>query len=302
MIPHSTGSDRLGLAIAVLLMTTLALSLGDALIKGSAGAVGIWQMFVLRSALALPGFAILILLLAKGARLWPQAPGWVALRVALLVAMWVAYYISLPHLPLSVAAAAYYTLPIFITLFSALLLGERISTRGWLAVALGFAGVIVILRPGVEGVNGYMFLPLLSAMSYALAMIVTRAKCRGDHPLALGLFLAIGFIIAGALGSAVIAVGASGEGYAAAPWVALGQIDWRIMAALALALVIGGVGTAIAYKNAPPSVLGVFDFSYVGYAVIWGLMLFHEVPSPLTLLGIVMIVLAGVLATWARRT
>ncbi len=184
----------------------------------------------------------------------------------------------------------------------ALSLGEVISARGWFSVVLGFAGVIVILRPGVEGLNGYMFLPLLSAMFYALAMIVTRAKCRADHPLALGLFLAIGFIIAGALGSAVIAMGTGGDSYAAASWVALSQIDWRIMAALSLALVIGGVGTAIAYQNAPPSVLGVFDFSYVGYAVIWGLVLFHEVPSPLTLLGIAMIVAAGVLATWARRS
>lgn len=65
----------------------------------------------------------------------------------MLVAMWVCYYVSLPKLTLSAAAAAYYTLPIFITLFSALFIGSKISQKGWLAVFAGFSGVVLILRP-----------------------------------------------------------------------------------------------------------------------------------------------------------
>ena len=293
----STGQDRPGLAVAVLLLTTLALSFADALIKGSAGQVGLWQMFVVRSGLALPAFVALILL-RRLRRVWPGAPGWVVLRVVLLVTMWVAYYAALVHLPLAVAAAAYYTLPIFIMLFSALLLGERPGVRGWLAAGVGFAGVIVILRPGPEGVNWYVFLPLISAVCYALAMILTRVKCRDEPPLVLGLWLAVGFAVVGALGcAAVVATGGTG-GFLRAAWMPAGALNWGVMAVLALALVAGSVGAAIAYQNGRPSVLGVFDFSYVAYAVIWGAVLFSEMPQSLTLAGIAMIVGAGMLAIW----
>ena len=289
-------TDRLGLAIGVLLLTTLALSFGDALIKGASGDIGLWQMFILRSAVALPAFLALMFWLARG-RLWPKHPLWVLVRVALLVSMWVAYYLSLPHLQLSVAAAAYYTLPIFLTLFSAVILGERIDLRGWIAVVLGFAGVVVILRPGVEGLNLYVLLPLLAAMLYALAMIVTRVKCREDHPVVLGNMLALGFVAAGALGLLVFR---GGDSFLSVGWMPLHLVDWGTMTILALALLVGSIGAAIAYQNGPPATLGVFDFSYVGYAVLWGVLLFDDLPSPLTLTGIGMIVLAGVLATWRR--
>ena len=282
--------DRLSLAIVTILVTCLALSFGDANIKGSADRFALWQVFAWRSSLALPVFLGLMLVLVPRADWRPKAPGWMVVRVVLLVSMWVFYYLSLPHLQLSVAAAAYYTLPIFMTLFSAILLGERIGLGGWCAAVLGFLGVLIILRPSPEGMNAYAFLPLISAVLYALAMILTRTKCRGDHPIALGFYLTIGFLVAGA-GAGLVLTGDS-----AALWPELDHEDWRILALLAAALVIGSVGAAIAYQNAAPSIIGVFDFAYVGFAVVWGIVLFKEVPDQLTLLGIGTIVVAGVLA------
>lgn len=118
-------TDNLPLAVGVIILTVLALSLGDALIKLRSGDFVIWQIFVLRSLLAIP---LLVFFMAVKDRqslripdvLWPAAMLWTAGRSLLLVAMWVSYYVALPHLSLSIAAAAYYTLPIFITLFAAL--------------------------------------------------------------------------------------------------------------------------------------------------------------------------------------
>ncbi len=290
--------DRLGLAILVIIFTTLALSFGDALIRDGAGNVSLWQIFVLRSAVALPGFALMFVIFARGFSLWPVAPGWMALRVGMLLGMWVAYYAALPHLPFSVAAAAYYTLPIFMTLFSALLTNARIGRLGWGSVVIGFVGVVIILRPGPEGMNGYVVLPLLSAVLYALAMILTRTKCRGEHAVVLGFWLNAGFLISGTVASLLVEGLSTGEtaGFLLSGWSPLDAEGWIVIGILALALLIGSIGAAIAYQNGPPQIIGVFDFSYVGFAVIWGLILFLEVPDMLTLLGIGAIVLAGVMA------
>lgn len=295
---HEQKHDNIALAVGAIIFTVCALSLGDALIKQVSNGFVIWQIFVLRSVLAAPVLLALILLVAKRASIVPKAPMWTTLRSVMLVAMWVAYYASLPHLQLSIAAAAYYTLPMFITLFSALLGREKVSRLGWAAVAIGFLGVLLILRPRPDAFNAYALLPLVSAMLYALAMILTRTKCRQEHPLTLSLSLNLSFIIIG-LGAALLIgtfLGPERDGFLLSSWIPMELREWSAMALLAVAILIGSIGTAIAYQSGPPSVVGTFDFAYVGFAVVWGLLFFGEVPDGFSLLGMVMIVLAGTLS------
>ncbi|MEL7256049.1 MAG: DMT family transporter [Pseudomonadota bacterium] len=295
---HKTRSDNLPLAISVILLSVLGLSLGDALIKFTSGEFVIWQIFVIRSLIVLPLLLAYLAWRAPSALRHPPALGWTTLRSLMMVAMWIAYYLALPHLDIAVAAAAYYTLPIFITLFSALLIGDPIRPPGWVAVALGFAGVMLILRPRAGDFNIFALLPLLSAVLYALAMILTRTKCRAAHPIILAASLNAGFILVGvvaALGIAILGLGQP-TGFMLGPWSPMGQAEWLSMAILAAAILLGSVGAAIAYQNAPPATVGVFDFAYVGFAVVWGAVLLSEIPDAVTLGGIALIVVAGILS------
>ncbi|GGH50415.1 EamA family transporter [Frigidibacter albus] len=296
MQPAHPRPDNLPLAVGVILVTVLALSLGDALIKLTSSSFVIWQIFVIRSAIVLP--VLLAVLLAQGGLRLPASAGWVALRSAMLVAMWICYYLALPHLSLSAAAAAYYTLPIFITLFSALVIGDRITRLGWIAVALGFLGVLLILRPGLGDFNAFALLPLVAAMLYAGAMILTRTRCRAASPLVLSLALNIGFVITGGIAAAGIALlpGEARQGFLLAPWASMGAAEWLSMALLAGALLIGSIGAAIAYQNGPPAVVGAFDFAYVAFAVLWGAVFFAEVPDLTSALGMALIIGAGILS------
>ena len=291
-------SDNLPLAVSVIVLTVLALSLGDALIKLGSSNFVLWQIFVIRSVIVVPFLVGLMWLTAPRVLQLPNAVGWVALRSLLLVVMWISYYVSLPYLPLSVAAAAFYTLPLFITLFSALLTGERIHPRGWLAVVLGFIGVLLILRPAAGEFNFYALLPLLSAILYALAMILTRTRCRQQHPLALSLALNLMFILIGGIATLISSEWLSGlqQEFLIGEWVSMDSSQWLAMGLLAVAILIGSIGTAFAYQNAPSSIIGVFDFAYVGFAVIWGLIFFAERPDAISVTGMVLIVVAGVLS------
>lgn len=291
-------NDNLPLAVTVIIFTVLALSLGDALIKFTSGEFVIWQIFVLRSLLVLPVLFVYLRVKSPDAFTIPPALGWVIFRSLMLVGMWVAYYLALPHLNLSVAAAAYYTLPIFITLFSAAIVGDRISSLGWAAVIVGFLGVLLILRPKTGDFNLFALLPLISAVLYALAMILTRTKCREVNPLMLAIALNIAFVVVGTLAALSISAFASEAraGFLLAPWAAMGRSEWVSIGLLACAILVGSIGTAIAYQNGPPSMVGVFDFAYVGFALIWSFVFFSEVPDMLSLVGIVLIVVAGIMS------
>lgn len=298
--PGLARGDNVRFAVTVILVTNLALSLGDAAIKSISGSFVLWQIFVLRSIIAIPVLVLIFRLRFGTVPLMPRRPGWVAARSLMLTFMWITYYAALTHVALGVAAATYYTLPIFITLFAAIFIGDRIGAMGWGAILLGFVGVLLILKPDAQGIDGYVLLPLVSAILYALAMILTRTKCRDEHPLVLSLSLNVSFIGVGLLATLLAFVAApvdAGQGgFLLGAWSAMGATQWLAMTLLAAATIIGSIGAAVAYQAGPPSTVAAFDFAYVGFAGLWGVLFFGEILDAMTLAGIALIVISGVLA------
>lgn len=282
-------------AIAAILLAVAALSFGDALVKLLSAEAPIWQLFVLRSLCAIA----MLFVLMRGRIKRLKAPGWVILRSVLLAAMWIAYYAALPTTPLSLAAAGYYTIPLFLVLFSAPLLGERVGRRGWAAAALGFAGVLVMLRPSPADLSVTSFLPVIAAALYALAMITTRAKCREDAPLMMALILNVVFAVIG--GAATFALWAwtpspeivAYQPFLLANWAATDIRMMGAMAVLAVVIIIGATASAFAYQSAPPALIGVFDYAYLALAALWGFLVFAETPDAIGIAGMVMIIGAG---------
>ena len=298
--------DNTATAIAAILFSVAALSLGDAIIKAISVDIPLWQLYVVRSLIVLPVLAAMVVLKKGTVRFLPRTPVWTSLRSLLLVVMWVAYYASLPHLQLSLAAAAYYTSPLFITLFSAGLAGERVGKRRWFAIALGFAGVIVMLRPDASGFDAWALLPVAAAICYALAMILTRTRCRDEDPLMLSMALNVAFIVVGGIASLVLlAMNLSPDRIAMnaflfGGWTALDGMALAALAVLATAMLVGSVFAAVAYQSGAASTVSAFDYSYLAFSAIWGLAFFAEMPDLLTVAGMVMIATAGILAARSR--
>lgn len=298
----SPGGDNVRLGVAAILATVLAMSLGDAAIKLLSTDFVLWQIFVLRSIIAIPLVIALIKIRSRTASLLPQQPGWVALRSLMLASLWIAYYAALPHLALGVAAATLYTLPLFITLFAAIFLGDRVGPKGWSGVFLGFIGVLLILKPETGGFNAYAFLPLVAAILDSSAMILTRTKCRAENPLVLSLSLNFTFVLVGLLATLLVAIsgetadGTGGSSFISGEWASMGPREWIAMALLAIASLIASICVAVAYQVGPPATIATFDFAYVGLAGFWGILIFAEIPSATTIAGIGLIILAGILA------
>jgi drug/metabolite transporter (DMT)-like permease len=295
-------SDNLKLAIPAILITVLALSLGDALIKLESAVFPLWQIFVMRSVIATPFLIYFIRIRTCALPVMPVQFGWTAIRSLILVFMWIAYYLALPRIPLSIAAASFYTLPLFITLFAAIFIGDRVGRKGWFAVLLGFVGVLLVLQPQADDFNAYALLPIFSAICYAFAMIITRSKCQNEKPLVLSLWLNLTFILVGAVAILIVqtwqppASTIAVNPFLLGGWVPMWIDEWRAMAMLAIAIMIGSVGAAIAYQSGPSSIVATFDFAYVAFAIVWGMLLFGEVPDATIIIGILLIVGGGLIA------
>ena len=291
--------DRTAQGIVIILASVLTMAFADAMVKLVSANFSLWQVFLARSLVAVP--IMVVLLLASGVGLKSRAPMWTLVRSLLLVLTWIAFYASLPVLSLSVAAVAVYTNPIMIVLLSALLIGEAVTGRQWGGVLLGFFGAIAILRPGTDAFSWFTLLPLLAAAFYALAMVLTRSKCREEPSLTLGLALHIAFLITGLIVTAALALMNLGSDTQATfpfllgDWTPMGLREWGLMALLGVLSAAYFVGVARAYQVAPPSIIATFDYGYLVSAVLWGFVFFSEKPDVLTICGMILITAAGLL-------
>lgn len=302
-VPAVGRPDRAVLGAVLIVGAVFLMSLQDAVIKLASTGMPLSQIYVLRGVIAVPAFAGIAIVRGAGPAAWRHAlRPWTLLRAVLLTTMYVSLYASVPVLNLSTVAAAFYTGPLFITLLSALLIGEPVGRRRWLAVAIGFAGVLTMLRPGSEGFQPAALLPVLSGLCYALAAITTRSRCQDQPPVSLAIALNLVLLGAGIVASLGIALWQPTPADSAiypfllGRWVDVGLAEWGFVGTLA-ALMLGiGVGLAAAYQVAPPVVVATFDYSYLVFATVWSLTIFAEVPDGLTVAGMALIAGAGLLA------
>ncbi|QXI18889.1 DMT family transporter [Pseudomonas hamedanensis] len=200
MSKYSASVDSVPKGILLISAAVFLLSLADAAIKYFSARLPLWQLFLIVSCLSVPTLGAWLGKDIKSGRHAIASVFWVTTRSILLLLMWVTYYSALPLIPLSVAAVAIYTTPLFIALFSTLYGDEPLSLRGWVAMGIGFAGVATVLRPGSDIFVLATLLPVIAAVFYALAMVVTRRHCRKEHPLILALGLNIAFLVAAVIG------------------------------------------------------------------------------------------------------
>ncbi len=299
--------ENVALGVIVIVVTALTMAFGDALVKSISTDLTLWQIYVLRSLVAIPVAIALLLFGHRSADIRPKSIGWTFLRSMLLMMMWLAFYAALPVLSLPVVAASYYTGPLFITLFSALLIGDPVGYRRWTAIFTGFLGVLVILRPGTDAFSYLTLLPIVSALFYALAAIVTRTKCIEERPLVLSLALNISFLAVGAIASGGVLIWDPTASQAAAypfllgHWTMMGDRQWAIILLLAVLIVAISSGVAKAYQSGPPAIIATFDYTYLVFAAFWSFVMFSEVPDALTAIGMLLIAGAGILAVSRPR-
>lgn len=297
----SETSQSMLAGIITILLTVFAMALTDAFVKFSSADMTLWQIYVCRSVLALP----VLVFLAKG-QVWPKAVGWVTLRSLVLVTMYLAIYAAIPLLDLSIVAAALYTGPLFIVLLSTVFLREPISAMQWIAVALGFVGVLFVVRPSGADFTALSLIPVVAAFLYAVAAVLTRTKCQDEKPAALAISLNIALVVFGALASLWLRISPSDyvESYPFlfGQWSSFSTNTLGILVVMVVLIVGVSIGLARAYQSPRPQVIATFDYAYLIFAAFWGFVFFGKTPQLWTMVGIALIIVAGMLVVASGKS
>ncbi len=270
-----------------------------------AAEAGIWQFHFLRALIAVP-FFVLAVRIGIGTvrpRRWRGVLG----RSFFLTLAMISYFASLGVLPIAQAVAGLFTSPIFVVLISALVLGERIGRFRIAAVAIGFLGILLILRPEASHISIWTVVPILAGFFYAISAIATRAWCDGEDTLALlaGSFAGLG--VAGILGLALftlfpVPVASGPDAFVLQGWVEPSGtfLFWTLVQAIGS--IVGVFFIIRAYQLGEASYVGVFEYSLLVFVSVWAWVLRNEVVDLAAAAGIVLIVISGIVIAVRSRS
>jgi len=298
--PSPPNNPALGIICIVLGMT--AITVNDMLIKLLSDGYPLHQMVFLRSIIAV-AFSLGMVQLEGGWKiLRTDKPFWHLARGLLLVVSNLSFFAALAVLPLADATALFFVAPLFITLLSIPILGEKVGIRRISAVLVGFAGVLVMQRPWESAGSDklVMLLPVLAAFTYALCQILARrlgasAKASAMAAYIQGIFIvvSIGFYVVA--GDGRFAAGVENESlrFLLKPWRWPDGNDGLLFLFLGLLSAVIGYSISQAYRLAPPATVAPFEYVAMPLAVLWGWLVWDYLPSMQILGGIVLIMGAG---------
>ncbi|HNB27697.1 MAG TPA: DMT family transporter [Alphaproteobacteria bacterium] len=256
----------------------LCFCLVDATAKWMTGGYDAWQI-VLVSRFIPMALACLLAFRETGNPLnfYTRFPKEQAIRAALSVPMVWCFFIGLKSMALAEAITIAFVAPLFIIMLSRPLLGERIGVRRWSAVVIGFAGVLVALRPGFGGSTTGQFLVLISAFCYALSMVLVRRFSGRESTHNIYFYGSIGSLVVSAALSAPV-------------WVAPSPTDWGLLVMVGFWGAIGGYAVIRAYRLGEASMLAPIEYTALIWSMIFDLLLFQLTPVPAVLIGAAIII------------
>lgn len=299
--------NRTTAGIFYLCLGVLVFSLQDAVIKAVSGGYPLTQVVITRSIVAIPILAAMVHVEVGLAALLSRNARALLVRAAIMFAAYSSYYLAFPALPLADAVALYFTVPVFVVLLAAPMLGERTGLRGALAIALGFVGVVVMMRPGAGVFEPAAFLSLFSAAAYALSMLYAR-RLGGQEAASVMAFYQNGlFLIGAGLVALVIAgIGVRDAGHPSLafllrPWVWPTLQDFALLASCGVISAIGTVFLTRAYAIGKAGIVATFEYTGILWAPLWGFLFFAEIPQLSTFAGALLIIAAGLFAMLGGR-
>jgi drug/metabolite transporter (DMT)-like permease len=283
-------ADRTVFGIGIAFVSFLVLSMADALTKLLSARYSVFQIALVDGAFAL-AVVLPVLIRQDGlVGLMPRRPVLVILRSALGAGSLMLAFLAFAAIPLADAYAIAFLTPLAVTALSAPVLGEHVGWRQWLAVVIGFAAVIGILRPDFGTIGLGQLDILASAAAFACSMLLLRRIAKTESSGALLLVYFIMFILIGLP-------------LAIARWQTPGFSDFLLMAATGLCSGLGNLLLIVAFRYASAAIVSSFMYCQLIWGTVFGAFLFGDLPDLITIGGAAIIMLCGIYTlTHASRT
>ena len=277
--PVTEQNQNIAAGIGLMTLGIFLFAVNDVLGKYLAGTYSVGQILLFRSTVALIILTPFVIRAGFRTLLSLPRPGLQVLRLVFSTGEVACFYVAVSALPLANAMTYYLAGPIYVTMLAALILRERVGWRRWLAVLIGFAGVVVALQPSSITFGWPPLVALVGSISFAFLMIVTRS-IRGTPDLTMLVWqVAAGLVF----------------GLVVAPftWVPIQGNDGWLMGALGIVASIAIACMNRSLKLAPASAVSPYQYTLIVWAVVFGYLVFDEIPTWATLSGAAIIVSAG---------
>ncbi len=293
--------------VSFLLLAMLIFSLQNIAVKWIGGDYSVLEIVTFRSLVALP--LTLLFFRFEGKRGLPKTKRYRLeyLRGGLLFLSYTTHFMGLAALSLADIESIRYSAPLMITSLSVFFLGEKVSLPHWLALAIGFCGILFVVRPGSATFNlGSIFI-LLSVLCYALNVIITRQLRTTDSSATMAYYSSLVYLLASIILIPLpMLVGEPSNvhpslAFLLRAWTMPTLLDWLIMSGLGLVWAAGMYFMARAYSTAQATLVAPFEYASLPINVMWGFVIWREIPTWMTLAGAFLTLLSGLYILYRGR-
>ena len=288
------------LAIGLAVLSTLGFATQDMVVKLLSEIGSLWQLMFLRAILVVLILITWALLKRRPDIIWPSGWKWPIFRAFLMSCAYSLFYASLPFTALAQAASCFFTAPIFTCFFAAIILKEKVGIWRISSIFVGFLGVLYIIQPGTSHMQPILFLPVLAGASYALGVVITRGFCT-DHPaLSLTITHNAFYALVGALMVTFIPILTIpidvkvANPFVFSGWVQLTSSIIIMIGITSLTHILAMTSSIRAYQSAESSFVAPFEYTYLIFAMFIDYAVWQYIPSAQGIIGVTMIISAGV--------
>jgi drug/metabolite transporter (DMT)-like permease len=243
-----------------------------------------WIRFTVFALIMLP----MVLVPSGGKALRSSRPLLQVFRGLGLLGSSIFFIIGLSYLPIAEATATGFISPIFVTSLSVIFLGEKVGLRRWTATIVGLIGVLIIVRPGTAAFQPAAIFPIVSALGWAAALVLTRKMSGADQPITTMAYAAI-------VGFLVLSV------FVPFYWTSPTPIQLAIGVAIGVSSTVGHWIVVVAFRYADASVLAPFSYVQLMWVTLLGFVVFSEIPDIWTFVGAAVIIASGVYTAHRER-
>ena len=235
-----------------------------------------WARYFFTVAFVFP----IMLFFYKKQLVWSDKPKLQIFRGLILLSANICFFYAISVISLAKALTLAFIAPLIVTAFSPILLGEKVGYRRWTAVAVGFIGSLIVIRPGFLEFNLASMAALATGFFYGFYLIITRKLSTSDNPL-------LTLLITGMVGALLVSL------IIPFYWVKPTLNQWSLMAGIGVFACIGHLFLILSLKYADASKLAPLGYTEIIPNVLIGYYFFSELPDNWTYLGLFIIVLSG---------
>ncbi len=286
-------------SVYCLLTAVFTFSIQDVIIKWISGNYPVHEIVLIRSCVAI--FPILIIAYFGGGLHLLRIRNVVGhlARSFFMFAAYTCFFLALSAMPIAETVSLFFVAPIFITIISAVFLGDRVKLGAWIAVFTGFLGVVVMLKPGSSMVDPAGLLAVLSALFYAIASTITRKLGKTESGVSLAFSTTVMYIVFSMIVALILNSGSMGNeshpslAFLLRAWRLPAQSDLLIFLVVGILAATGFYFQSQAYRLAKPSKIAPFEYIGVPLSVLWGYLIWKDLLELQSILGMLLIVGSG---------